>query len=129
MAPLRRTSFNFFSSDSTSHPSLSMARPMMYLFLLFIVMWNLKATTFLFTQVQPDFQDPASENFCQPTVYWFTYVLVCIFDLFFGSAFLVWLVAMLTGENSKFLYRFYGSLPRTVSSLVYPYEMLLKLIF
>jgi hypothetical protein len=42
----------FISSEVTyTHPSLSMARPMMYIFLLFTAFWNLRANGYLYGQV------------------------------------------------------------------------------
>jgi hypothetical protein len=73
-----------------------MARTMMYLFILFIVFWNLRAVGYLSGR-SPTFSDRQDSDFCHPTVYWLTYVLVVTSDVFFGAAFLVWVAAIITG--------------------------------
>ena len=45
-----------------------MVRTMMYLFLLFVVTWNINATFHIFS-IDPDLSDKTSEDYCDPTVY------------------------------------------------------------
>lgn len=87
---------NIVTYDSTNHPSLAMVRPVMYLFLLFIVMWNFRATFYIFG-MDPNFEDVSANNFCPSNVYWFTFALVIVFDVIFGLSLIIWLAAILAG--------------------------------
>ena len=75
-----------------------MARPIMYIFILFAIFWNLRANGYLYG-LDPTFENPSSVDYCHATVYWFTFVLVLAFDLVFGVALLIWLGAILAGKG------------------------------
>ena len=75
-----------------------MVRTVMYIFLIFVVMWNINATFHVFA-IDPNLEDPGSEFYCHPTVYHFSYVLVIIFDAFAGVGFLVWSAAIFAGKE------------------------------
>ena len=81
---------------TNTHPTLSLARTMMYIFILFAAFWNLRANGYLYRH-DPVFDDPLSDHFCYPAVYWLTFVLVLAFDLVFGAALFIWVSAILAG--------------------------------
>jgi len=56
--------------DAKYHPGLSMVRTVMYLFLLFVVIWNVNATSHIFG-IDPDTQNDASPGYCHPAAYWY----------------------------------------------------------
>ena len=51
-----------FSYDPRAHPGLSMVRTVMYIFILFVVFWNVNATSHVFS-VQPDFENEVNIRF------------------------------------------------------------------
>ena len=92
------THIYFLSEVTNTHPTLSLARTMMYIFILFATFWNLRANGYLYRH-DPVFDDPLSDHFCLPAVYWLTFVLVLAFDLVFGAALFIWVSAILAGTS------------------------------
>ena len=51
---------NPFSYDPRAHPGLSMVRTVMYIFILFVVFWNVNATSHVLSIPKIDFEDEVS---------------------------------------------------------------------
>ena len=51
---------NLYSYDPRAHPGLSMVRTVMYIFILFVVFWNVNATSHVLSIPEIDFEDEVS---------------------------------------------------------------------
>ena len=75
-----------------------MVRTVMYIFLLFVIIWNINATFHIFS-FDPNTTDVDSELYCHPIVYHFSYVLILVFDIIVGIAVGIWILAIIAGRS------------------------------
>ncbi len=74
-----------------------MVRTVMYIFLVFVVAWNINATSHVFSVGPVESEDASSPRYCHPTAYALAYALVILFDCVAGLFFLCWLVGIVAG--------------------------------
>lgn len=88
------------SFDPMQHPGLSMVRVVMYLFIIFVIMWNINASFYIFS-IHPDLtlgiDDP---GYCHPVAYRMAFVLVIIFITISGLLFSLWLGGIIAGMTA-----------------------------
>ena len=86
-----------FSFDPKSHPGLNMVRVVMYMFFVFMIMWNVNAALHVFSDV-PNLIDDRSGDYCHPTVYYMSFVLVILFVSLAGAFLVLWTLAIIAGN-------------------------------
>ncbi|XP_071743648.1 uncharacterized protein [Lepeophtheirus salmonis] len=86
--------------DWTKRPKapagLNMARSTMYLFILFIFIWNLHGSFLLFSS-HPELNDKTSSSYCEALVIKFSYIWFTIFDIATITSILIWLISLIMG--------------------------------
>eukprot|EP00095_Tigriopus_kingsejongensis_P008347 maker-scaffold618_size123335-snap-gene-0.26 protein:Tk08347 transcript:maker-scaffold618_size123335-snap-gene-0.26-mRNA-1 annotation:"PREDICTED: uncharacterized protein LOC100374539" len=99
----KRLQHQYGRFDPSTHPGLSLVDAIMYVFVVFVVCLLINANSFVFS-FHPVMDDPESKDFCHPNPYFISFLLVLVFDIVGGSAFLLWLTAIILGIcNPDFL--------------------------
>lgn len=90
-------------ADPKQHPGLNLVRVVMYIFFVFMIMWNINACYHVF-HVDPDLENIHSDNYCYPPVFYMSFVLVIIFVSAAGVFLVGWTFAIVAGKSSCLSY-------------------------